>query len=359
MATAARKRSDRLRTVDLDLRPNEASDLAPVKDARVLRAHGWDTAFWTALDEGAVEDSVGVIGRKREGDHTWEVARPRLRPDSHAGKTEDAEVCVHHDGWVYLIGSHYGSKAGPLESSRAWIARFREAEFAHGLSEATPEVRVVKNKFRLHRALNDALRAFGPELRQIEGDVRERFIDRTRRKAGRRRAGRINPTDAPINIEGAAFLPDGSLLLGLRYPASAGGEQILAELSGIEAMLEDERAAPVVRRFWVLQGAGSPRRPTGIRALVRAGRELHAIVGSLDSEDPQSALVDADPRGSTARCSHYRFRLGSAKDGGAVETALVRRFPLKNVEGLAPDRDGRFFYVTDEDDRVHVRYMHD
>jgi hypothetical protein len=29
------------------------------------------------------------------------------------------------------------------------------------------------------------------------------------------------------------------------------------------------------------------------------------------------------------------------------------------VEGIAVGRDGRHFYVTDEDDRVHVRYMHD
>jgi len=359
MATTARKGSDRLRTVDLDLHPNEASDLARIEDPRVLRAHGWDAAFWTALDEGAVEDSVAVIGRRRGGDHKWEVARPRLRADRHAAKTEDAEVCAHHDGWVYLIGSHYGSKAGPLDSSRAWIARFREAEFADGVSGATPELHVVKNKFRLHRALNDALRAFGPQLRPVEDVVRERFIDLTRKKAGRRRAGRINPTDVPINIEGGAFLADGSLLLGLRYPGSAGGEPIVAELSGIEAMLEDERAAPVVRRFWVLQGAGSRGQPTGIRALIRAGREMHAIVGSLDSEDPKSALTAANEQAKAARCSHYRFRLGSAKNGGAIETALVRRFPFKNVEGLAPDRDGRFFYVTDEDDRVNVRYMHD
>lgn len=359
MARTARKRTGRLRTVDLDLHPNEASDLARIEDPRVLRAHGWDAGFWTALDEGAVENSVAVIGRKHGGDHRWEVARPRLRPDRHAAKTEDAEVCAHHDGWVYLIGSHYGSKAGPLASSRAWIARFREAEFADGVSGRTPELRIVKNKFRLHRALNDALLAFGPELRPVESGIRERFIDRTKKKAGKRRAGRINPTDVPINIEGAAFLPDGSLLLGLRYPVSAGGEPVLAELSGIEAMLEDERAAPVVRRFWVLGGAGSLRRPTGIRALIRAGPDLHAIVGSLDSADPKSAVTAADKQAKASHCAHYRFRLGSARDGGAADATLVRRFPLKNVEGLAPDRDGRFFYVTDEDDRVHVRYMHD
>lgn len=358
MATTARRRGRRLRTVDLDLHPNEASDLTRIEDAGILSAHGWDTAFWTVLDEGPVEDSVGVIGHTRGRDDHWEVVRPRLRPNRYGGKTEDAEVCARHDGLIYVIGSHYGSKAGPLEARRAWLARFREGDFASGLADHAAELRIVKNRFRLHRAVNDALVAFGPELRPVADPVRERFIERTRRKAGKRRRARINPTDVPINVEGAAFRPGGTLVLGLRYPVSVEGHPILVELSGIDAMLDDERAAPVVRRFWVLEGAGSRRLPVGIRALTRAGAEFHAIVGSLDSEDPKSALVDGDRRGADARCAHYRFRLGSGA-GGGVTGELVRRFPLKNVEGIAVGRDGRSFYVTDEDDRVHVRYMHD
>lgn len=343
----------RLRSVDLELHPNEASDLAPVGDARLRKAHGWEAAFWTVLDEGAVERSIAVIARTGDG---WEVVRPQLRANRYAGKTEDCEVCTYHDGWIYVIGSHYGSKAGPLEARRAWIARFREADFATGLADGDAELRIVKNRFRLHRAVNDGLRAFGPELRPVPDAVRERFIERTRRKAGKRRRGRINLTDVPINIEGAAFRPDGSLILGLRYPVSAGGDPILVELSGVDAMLEDERAAPVVRRFWELEGAGTRRRPVGVRALIRVGAEFHAIVGSLDSQDPKSVLMGGDGGAAAARCAHHRFRLGSAAGGGRVKAELVRRFPLRNVEGVAAAGDGRFLYVTDDDERVHLRY---
>ena len=35
---------------------------------------------------------------------------------------------------------------------------------------------------------------------------------------------------------------------------------------------------------------------------------------------------------------------------------FVREFPtLPRVEGIASTDDGRFFYVTDEDERVHLR----
>jgi hypothetical protein len=358
MAARARRRSHRLKTVDLDLHPNEASDLARIEDRALLRAQGWELGFWTVLDEGPIENCVAAVGRRRGGEH-WEVARPRFAVKGGAGKTEDGEVCVVRDGWVNLIGSHYGSKEGPLEAKRAFLARFREDELGEGLGDGTSELQIARNRFRLHRAVNDALRAFGPELRPVGSKARKRFVARARKDAGRRRSGRINPTDVPLNVEGAAILPSGSLVLGLRYPVTADGDPILAELSGIEAMFEDERAAPVVRRFWTLAGAGSRRRPVGIRAMSRKGAELHAIVGSIEGDDPDSVLLQDDPAGGGARCSHHRFRLGSGRDGGPIRTELVRRFPLKNVEGLAPGPDGRFFYVTDEDDRVHVRYMHD
>jgi hypothetical protein len=36
---------------------------------------------------------------------------------------------------------------------------------------------------------------------------------------------------------------------------------------------------------------------------------------------------------------------------------VVRRFPhLRNVEGLSPDAHGRFFYVSDEDEKVPLRF---
>ncbi len=133
--------SHALHTVDLDLHPNEASDLLPVESDELLRARGWDLAFWTVLDEGCVEDSIAVIGHTRAAspeDDAWEIVRPRFRVTDNAGRTEDAEACTRLDGWVYLVGSQYGSKAGPLETKRAFLARFRESDLAGDLEGSRP-----------------------------------------------------------------------------------------------------------------------------------------------------------------------------------------------------------------------------
>ena len=98
----AKQASSKVETVDLNLHPNEASDLLPVANERILDAHGWDRAFWTVLDEGAVESSVALIGHLRgdEEDDRWETARPRFRVKGNKGATEDAEVCARRHGWI-------------------------------------------------------------------------------------------------------------------------------------------------------------------------------------------------------------------------------------------------------------------
>ena len=349
-----------LHTVDLDLHPAEASDLLAVESDELLRARGWDSAFWTVLDEGSVEDSLAVIGHRRGAsaeDDGWEVVRPRFHVTENAGRTEDAEACTRLDGWIYLVGSQYGSKDGPRQSTRAFLARFRESDLADDLEGSQPLMRVARNKLRLHRAVNDALRAFGPPVLGPGPTVRDRFIDRTRRDGPRGPARRINDRDVPINVEGATFDRHGSLLLGLRYPVAAAGQPILAELAGVEAMIEDERAAPVVRRFWVIDNVGTAAAPAGIRALHRRGDELHAITGSLDAEGKGSAVLEDHPEGGRAACAHHRFALPGNRDGGSVEAELVQAFDLHNVEGLASDPEGYFYYVTDEDERIRVRYM--
>jgi hypothetical protein len=352
----------RLETVDLDLHPNEASDLLPLESKGILEAHGWDRAFWSVLDEGSVEDSMAVIGHRRDaddGDGSWETTRVRFRVRKRdRGRTEDAEACARHDGWVYVVGSHYGAKSGPIEAKRAFLARFREDEVEAPLGESKPAMEVAMNRFRLHRAVNDALAAFGPPLLGPGPAVRKRFIAGARKGAGKRTADRLLGSDAPINVEGAAFDGDGVLLLGLRYPVTADGNPILAEVSGVRRMFESRRAAPVVRRFWVLENAGTKRRPLGIRAVHRHGRDLHLMVGSLDASGKGSTLLEDHPEGGKASCAHYHVRLPRSRDGGAVEATLVHRFELPNVEGLAAGPRNRFFYVTDEDDRVHMRLMH-
>jgi len=358
--TMAERTSNELHTVDLDLHPNEASDLLPVENERLIAAHGWDRAFWTVLDEGAVENCVALVGHSRgegEDEASWGVARPRFRVKRHEDATEDAEACARHGGWIYLIGSQYGGKSGPLEGKRAFLARFRENDLDGGVHGAKVEMQVAMNKLRLHRAVNDALGAFGPELLGPGPKIRKRYLAAKPNGVGKRARGRILKTDVPINVEGAAFDDEGALLLGLRYPVTAGGNPIIVELMGVERSFEDRRAAPVARRFWVVANVGSREAPTGFRALHRRGRELHAIVGSLDSVGKDSCLLEDHPTGGNAMCSHIKLKLSRAKDGGAVDAETVQTFDLPNVEGLATGAAGRFYYVTDEDDRVHIRLM--
>jgi hypothetical protein len=360
MAARARTKSSQLETLDLDLHPNEASDLLPVEEKGILEGHGWDLAFWTVLDEGYIENCMAVIGHRRGTEHSkesWEIVRPRFQVSSNAGKTEDAEACARRDGWVYVVGSHYGSKSGPIEKKRAFVARFREAAFGKDLKSADIGMEVVLNSFRLHRALNDALRAFGPPLLEPGPKAVKRFISRARKKAGKRSAQRISKGDVPVNVEGAAFTRAGSLLLGLRHPVTAGGHPIVAEVAGVERMFDDKQAAPVARRFWVIEGVGTKRRPVGVRAMHLRGRDLHVITGSLESEDEDAVLTEERPEAARARSAHHRVRMSTARDGGALEGELVHDFGVGNVEGIAADSKSRFYYVTDEDDRVHMRYV--
>ncbi|HEX4992547.1 MAG TPA: hypothetical protein VFV45_04890 [Rubrobacteraceae bacterium] len=116
---------DGLHRLELNLHPNEASGLLAVEDAALLKAHGWDLAFWAVLDEGEIEDCVGVIGH-RDGagiGEGWEIERLRAEPLGDAGKTEDAEAITRQGGWIYIFGSHSGGKAGPLQPKRGFAAR--------------------------------------------------------------------------------------------------------------------------------------------------------------------------------------------------------------------------------------------
>jgi hypothetical protein len=124
---------DGLHRLELNLHPNEASGLLAVEDEPLLEAHGWELAFWAVLDEGEIEDCVAVIGHRRGADlaEGWEIERLHAEPLGDAGKTEDAEAITRHGGWIYIFGSQFGSKDGPLQPKRGFVARFREADVGH------------------------------------------------------------------------------------------------------------------------------------------------------------------------------------------------------------------------------------
>ncbi len=54
--------------------------------------------------------------------------------------------------------------------------------------------------------------------------------------------------------------------------------------------------------------------------------------------------------------AHFRCTLPLDKHSRSVKAEFVREFSiLPRVEGITITSDGRFFYVTDEDEGVHLR----
>ena len=346
--------------VDLELHPNEASDLAVVPPGLVDR---FEQTFVTVLDEGVIEQSIAVLGHRGDDvEEGWEAIRLTLAPTGSAGKTEDAEACDFLGGSLYVLGSHFGKKDGPLEAKRAWIARVAAADLAAAIEGASPPIEIARNRFGLHRALNDRLLESGLALRALGPRARERLVLATIERGvskGKNWAGRILDADQPINIEGCCFLEDGTLLLGLRSPVTAAGEPILVELRNVEAYFDDPDSPPELGAVWTLTCAGTPEDPVGVRALHRTddGR-LHAIVGSLDALGKDSALVFDHQSAGKAHCEHWSFRLPAHGGGGAIECRKTHEFPdERSVEGLAKMPSGPFLYVVDRDDNVHLRFL--
>lgn len=355
------KPPDSLPTIGLDLAPNEASGLLTVHNPDLLDAHGWDRGLWVVLDEGPVEQCVAVIGHRGGADPEdgWEIERLRAVTGG-SGKTEDAESVARCDGWVYLIGSHFGGKDGPLQPKRGFVARFREDAVTHLRAGPAVELEVSRRSFAVHRLVNDALQAVGPPLAPLGPRAHEAFLVATRRRGaekGKRWGGLVHPDDMPINIEGAAFRPDGTLLLGLRYPVAQDGRPLLVDLDGIAALFGDDDALPEVRGFWRVDAIGRGGGMAGVRDLDLAGDVLHLVTGSIDAREKGSVLVLDHPEGRDTVSTHWRCSLPPGARGGDVEAELVREFPdLPRIEGVAVDSDGRVFYVSDEDEHVLVRH---
>jgi CHAD domain-containing protein len=356
--------ADPLRELEVEIDPNEASGMSPLTAPAVLAAHGWDQAFWVILDDVPVDAGIVAVGHRADAGHPeqgWEARRLATRPEGSEGPTDDGEDCLRHDGWVYLIGSHYGSKEGPLELERQFIGRFREDDLTGPVDAADTSLEIAHTGFRLHRAVNDALVDAGLELFDLSGPAREATVGAAI-AAGQRDeaswAGLVRPEDLPINIEGAAARPDGTVLLGLRFPVTAAGEPIVVEIAGLRELFGDDSPTPEVRGVWVLGGIGHPPAPAGVRGMAeRPEGGFHVLTGNLDSTGKGSILVEEHPEAGRARSAHFLVDLPARRGGGRVEARMLREFPgLRRVEGVGSDHLGRLFYVTDEDERVHLRY---
>jgi hypothetical protein len=350
-----------LHQTDLHLEPNEASDLCPVEAPAVLAERGWDRAFATVLDEAHAEDALALLGHEAgaQPGEGWHAERIHLEPAQGAGRTQDAEACARHDGRIYLLGSQFGSKAGPLNPSRSWIARVPEA--ALGGDGAAP-LEIARLRFGLHRAVNDALARSGIALIERGPLTTERYIDATIARGAaksKRWAGRVTAADHPINVEGIEFRANGRLLLGLRYPVSAEGHPLLVEVDAVEALFAEPDAVPACSHVWELENAGDRDAPMGIRALHTEGDDVFdAVVGDLDAAGKAATILADHPAGGRAASRHVRFSLPLVASGGAVQVDTVHDFDgLKRVEGIALAPDGHAHYVIDEEGHVALRTL--
>ena len=349
-----------LHQLDLNLHPNEASGLLPIENRPLLDAHNWEYGFWAVLDEGRVENCVAAIGHERGAgiDEGWEIDRFHAEPKGDEDKTEDSESVTSHDGWVYIFGSHFGSKDGPLQPKRGFVARFREDEVKHAFEDPAVEMEIYRDSFALHRLINDALLEEGPDLVPLGPESRAALIEGTIERGkdkDKSWSGLVREGDYPLNFEGAAFRTDGTLLLGLRFPTSAKGHPVLVELEGIERLFEPDACMPVVRGFWTVDAVGRDGEMAGVRDLALAGEELHLVTGNIDSRKGGSVLIKDYPAGRATVATHFRCTFPKTQSSAHLEAELVREFPsLPRVEGIAIV-DGRFFYVTDEDEGVHLR----
>ena len=356
----------RLQTVSLETDSGEASDLLAVEGEEGLRRLGWDSAFWTVLDEAPVERAIALVGHDRDAAPStgWELRHLGAKLDGRKASTGDAEACARHGGFIYVFGSHFGAKEGPLERERAFVARFREAELERVASGKKIRVEMIRDQFLLHRVLNDALDEVGPTLLELGPEIERSFVGgplKRGRKKGKTWARRLHPGDVPLNIEGAAYRPGGGLLLGFRFPVTAAGEPLIAEVDGLPELFAGRPQRLRVRGFWIVDGAGSKDAPEGVRALELHGSDLHVITGSLDSVDKDSLVVSDYAGAAKARCDHRSAVLPSAPGRDRPGTrrlsmTLERSFEsLSKVEGVSVLPGGGCAYVIDEEGRVELR----
>jgi len=341
-----------LREIVIDHPHNEASALLPIANRALLAARGWTKGFWTVSDERPAHEAVAALGLSHSGE--WEVApfRATCIGDPSGRKTEDCETLARAGGWIYVFGSHFGPKEGPLSPTRHFVARFNEALVNGERKKLRGEMEVVRKPFRLHRLINDALRASGIELLEVGDTGREKFIGAARKNAerkGKTYSQRLDSGDCPLNIEGSTFLSDGRLLVGLRYPVTLDGHPILVEIDGIDRLFAS--GDPEVISLWILENIGSRKDPAGVRELDQRDGVVHVITGNLDSKVGESELLAEVPHGENALNEHHSMNPLSGTDRVKIlRCKLVRKFDKSaNVEGVAVLEDGSIWYAHDDE----------
>lgn len=339
--------------------------MALITDQRLLTALNWSPGFWVCLDDGPVERCVAMIGHPADSadPDEWEIRRLIGQLSHGSGTTKDCESVAVWDGWVYVFGSQFGSKDGPLGIARQFVARFRESDVKPSGDSVEVAMQLWQTEFGLHRLLNDALRRSGIDLLPLGPKTRKTYIWGARKQAIKQDATwlhQIRHDDVMVNVEGAAFLGDGTLVLGLRQPVTGDGQPVLVELSGIHDVFEDGEGALGVGAIWTVRNLGSRGAHVGIRDLVAYDFTLDVLVGNVEAVGEGSVFLDEHPEAGRAVSTHWRTDVGSGRQGGDLHATFVRGFgDLKRVEGMAATPGGGWFYVSDENDKVQTRFAKD
>ena len=344
---------------------NEASALTACHCASLLAGRGWDTAFWIVSDEKKAHKAVALLGRRAthlDAETDWQVVqlKGKRSKGSDSGTTDDGEAMARAGSWVYLLGSHFGSKDGPLDPDRHWIARFDEALVRDKGDKLKVKMDIARRPFLLHRIINDLLTDRGVPLIPRHDRERKDYLRATNAMARDDDAhwrDLVGPGDRPINFEGACFTPHGRLLLGLRYPVTREGHPIIVEIDGIDRMFHKEKkhGRPEATRLWVLRNVGSVERPAGVRELDARGRTIHVITGDLDSDPDESRVLADHPEGFDADNEHHTFDLPT-DDATHVQTTRVRSFGQEaNVEGIALEHGRDEVWYAHDDERIRLQ----
>jgi hypothetical protein len=337
-----------MRETDLNLEPGEASDLCRLEVPELLSERRWDRAFLTVLDDAPAEECLVVLGHDGSADPAegWEAVKVGCTVEAGEATTHDAEACARRDGFIWMLGSQYGDKEGPLDPARSWAARVREADIAAAiLGEGPAPLQLARQGFALHRALNDALRDAALEVIELGAETRGSFIDATVDEG----AENVRRGDDPVNVEAAEFRAGGGLLLGLRYPTGAGGQPLMVEIADPASLFDEPGTPPATTGVWWLSGAGGATGPAGVRGLHSDdGQRFDAVVGDVD--------VAEHPEGEGPGSTHVRFTLPVGASGGGPLT-LEASYDLageRHVEGVASEGDGHAHYVIDRDGQVSL-----
>lgn len=368
--------SDR-RDIHIDSDHVEVSALTACYNRRVLDAFGFGQAFWVVSDDTVAHKSVALLGRQSR-DHededtdsadAWTVIPLKAKPTKHSTDkaTDDPECVARVGGWIYVFGSHFGSKSGPLEPERHFVARFNESHIKIADDKLKTKMDVCRVPFALHRAVNDAITQRDieliPEGRQVLANyIRSTIAEYETEKPKWRR--RLHHSDRPINIEGVAFLPNGRLLVGLRYPVTSDGNPILVEIDGIDRLFQKHGLKRFGRlkatRVFVLKNVGDPDQPAGIRAMIQRGDTVYAVTGDLDSDPDESQVLADHPAGFDAPNQYHVFDVPEGPDYGVAQIKTSTKLTFNdddNIEGIAVTDDGHVWFAHDRDDSIHLTSM--